>query len=488
MPTIDTRLGRMRGVAHKGAVSFLRIPYAAPPVGALRWKAPEPPAPWQGVLDATRHPDRGFQAPFPPELAPHGGIPGGLSEDMLYLNVHTPAADGHRRPVMVYIHGGGYTLGSANDFDPYPFAARNDVVVVCINYRIGIYGFLDLRRFGPEYAGSASLGFQDQVLAIRWVSENIADFGGDPDNVTLCGCSAGGGSVIALLSAPSARGLFHRGIAMSPAEIMPSPQDVIGRCAATLGLDEAAVFERLQASTGEELFALHNGAAAGSTASVDGHAIPYAAVDAIAARVNNVPLLTGCAAAEGPMLTQGVIDNLGDDPALFRMLEAGMLAQVGAGDAARYAAFLDRVTDGATPAHRLDRVWLDFFRAHAVRTAQALADAGTPAWLYSFAVPTEHRYGPTHGADVPFAFNSLDPANDGELRVYYRNDARTRGIAALWSGTFVQFMRTGNPVGAGIDAWPTYTRAARACLVLGDTPSVVDDPDGPEALAAYGAG
>jgi para-nitrobenzyl esterase len=486
MVTVKTRLGSVQGVDRGKLQSFLGLPYAAPPTGDRRWKPPSPPAPWSGVYDATRYPNRSLQAPFPEALMPPGGIPGATSEDMLYLNVHTPKADKRRRPVMVWIHGGGYTLGSANDFDPVAFVSQHDVVVVAINYRLGIFGFLDLSRFGPEYTGSASLGFQDQIAAIRWVAENVADYGGDPGNITICGGSAGAGSVVTLLAAPSAKGLFHKAIAVSPLEVNPAPLDIVSPCAAALKMDEQAFFTHIKSMSGEELFKFQTDAGIGTSACVDGHVIAKRTSEAIKERINPVPLLVGCTLAEGPMLTEGVILNLGNDPAVFAMLEAGMSPNIGGGDATRYKAFLDKATAGGSLEDRLNRVWFDCFRSYVLRTAQAMTDAGFDAWAYTFAVPTEHPHGPTHGSDVPFVFNSLDPKKDGELNYFYRNEARTRGIAEMWSKTMVHFMRSGNPNRWGMPKWPTYTATRRACLVLQDRPAIVKDPDGPEALSAYG--
>jgi para-nitrobenzyl esterase len=486
MVTVKTRLGQVQGIDRGKVQSFLGLPYAAPPVGDRRWRPPVPAANWSGVYDATRHPNRALQAPFPEALIPPGGIPGGVSEDMLYLNVHTPRADNKSRPVMVWIHGGGYTLGSANDFDPLAFVRQHDVVVVAINYRLGIFGFLDLSRFGPEYAGSASLGFQDQIAAIRWVSQNVADYGGDANNITICGGSAGAGSVVTLLAAPSAKGLFHKAIAVSPLEVSPAPLDIITPCAAALKMDEPAFFAHIKSMSGEELFKFQTDAGIGTSACVDGEIIVKRTAEAIRDRINPVPLLVGCTAAEGPMLTEGVILNLGKDPAVFAMLEAGMSPNIGGGDAGRYKAFLDKATAGGSLEDRLNRVWFDCFRSYALRTAQAMTDAGFDAWAYTFAVPTEHVHGPTHGSDVPFVFNSLDPENDGELRYFYRNEARTRGIARMWSKTMAHFMRHGNPNRWGMPNWPTYSAKQRACLVLKDRPAIVKNPDGPEALAAYG--
>jgi len=218
MTTIETKLGSITGSTERHATAFLGIPYAASPVGELRWMPAAAAPAWSGTFDGTLPPHRSLQPPYP-EVLSGFSIPGEESEDCLYLNIYTPAVDGKRRPVMFWIHGGAYIQGAANEYDGTTLARENDVVVVAINYRLGIFGFFDLSRFGPDYAGSASLGFQDQIAALSWVRDNIADFGGDPDNVTIWGESAGGGSVLALLGAPSAEGLFHKAVAFSPGEV-----------------------------------------------------------------------------------------------------------------------------------------------------------------------------------------------------------------------------------------------------------------------------
>lgn len=477
-----TRLDLIEGVDRAASMSFLAIPYAAPPIGPLRWMPPAPPTAWSGTLDATKHPNRAFQAPFPPELMPKGGIPGALSEDMLYLNVHTPAADDKKRPVMVWIHGGGFTLGSANDFDPISFVEHHDVVVVCINYRLGLFGFLDLSRFGPEYDGSVSLGFQDQIAAIRWVADNIADYGGDPANITICGGSAGAGAVLSLLAAPTAKGLFHKAIAISPLEISAAAPDIITPCAAYMQMEEPAFFEHLKAMSGQELYDFQANGGIGSAACVDGTIIVKSIPDAIREQVNPVPLLVGCVLQEGNMLTAA----MGDNPAIFSMIEAGLVANAGGGDAARYTAYLDRMSAGRTPADRMNQMWFDYFRAFTLRAAQGSTDGGTPAWVYTFAVPTSHEHGPTHGADVTFAFDAVGDIDEGEWRAFYQNTAENRAIAAMWSGVLVTFMRSGNPNSPALPHWPVYDAQSRSCMVLEAVPKLVDGPDSAEALAAYG--
>lgn len=478
----DTRLGTVSGLMRENSVSFLGIAFAAPPVGDLRWRAPAAPAPWSGTLDATKHPNRSYQAPFPEDLLPEGGIPGEMSEDMLYLNIHCPIPDDEKRPVMVWIHGGGYTLGSANDFDPIAFVESQDVIVVCISYRLAMFGFLDLSRFGPEYEGSANLGFQDQIAAIRWVKENIDDYGGDANNITICGGSAGGGSVLALMAAPKAKGLFHKAIAISPLEPTADILDVITPCAEAMQMDDAAFFEHLKSMSSEELFDFQTAGGIGSAACIDGTVIAKSVPDAIREGVNSVPLLVGSALQEGNMLTAA----MGDDPAFLGMIEAGLVANAGGGDADRYTAYLDKMSKGGTAPDRMNQMWFDYFRSFTLRSAQAATENGVGAWVYTFAVPNEHEFGPTHGGDVTFAFNAMDAAKDGELRAYYRNNETNRAIAAMWARTMATFMRNGNPNSPLLPEWPVYDAEDRTCLVLEDRPIIAKGPDSMEALSAYG--
>lgn len=202
-PVVRTRNGSVRGSAQDGYRTFDGIPYAAPPTGALRWAAPRPAAPWTGVRDATR----------PGSPCPQSGIevPGGsTNEDCLRLNVTAPVTAGprHRKPVVVWLHGGGFTTGTGNSYDPHRMATRGDVVVVTVNYRLGVLGFLG----HAGLPGSGTFGLADQQAALRWVRTNIGAFGGDAGNVTLAGQSSGGFSVCAQLASPSAAGLFDRAI------------------------------------------------------------------------------------------------------------------------------------------------------------------------------------------------------------------------------------------------------------------------------------
>ncbi|MCZ7576927.1 MAG: carboxylesterase family protein [Dehalococcoidia bacterium] len=214
-PIATTRHGQVRGVEKAGLLNFRGIPFAAPPVGPLRFRAPEPPEPWDGIRDATQNGPISPQAPSPIDLPGGPPVQRPMDEDCLTLNVWTPAADGSL-PVMVWIHGGAFTIGCGADFSGRDLAARG-AVVITINYRLGPLGFLALPCLADEQGRFTNFGLRDQIAALRWVRENAAAFGGDPGNVTIFGESAGGMSVGALMASPEAKGLFHRAIAQSGA-------------------------------------------------------------------------------------------------------------------------------------------------------------------------------------------------------------------------------------------------------------------------------
>jgi para-nitrobenzyl esterase len=256
---VETRRGRVRGLAEGGLAVFRGIPYARPPIGPRRFAPPEPPESWTGTRDATR---------FGPSASQNGALIGPImslgigrtSEDCLYLNVWTPAADRRRRPVLVWIHGGAFVLGAGSQmlYDGASLARRGDVVVVTINYRLGAFGFLRLRdRFGQRLPAGGNEGLLDQLAALAWVRDEIEAFGGDPGQVTIFGESAGAMSCATLLGLPSARGLFHRAILQSGGANFVWPRDIAARLSEHV-LDELGIEspEALQALGTERILAV----------------------------------------------------------------------------------------------------------------------------------------------------------------------------------------------------------------------------------------
>src|SRR3712207_215533 len=241
--TVMTAVGEVAGELGDGVHVFRGIPYARPPVGELRFRPPQPPEPWAGARPATAFGSIAMQSPSPLENLFGAAERPSMSEDCLYLNIWTPGLDGARRPVMVWIHGGAFVTGSGSTpwYDGTRFAARGDVVVVTLNYRLGAFGFLHLADLiGESFVGSGNAGILDQAAALAWVRDNIAAFGGDPENVTIFGESAGAMSVGTLLALPAARGLFQRAIlqsgAASNAMSRERANEVAGRLLEALGI------------------------------------------------------------------------------------------------------------------------------------------------------------------------------------------------------------------------------------------------------------
>ena len=472
--TVSTAAGAVRGSRGSGVVEFLGIPYGAAPVGELRFAAPRPRDPWEGVLDATRFGPR----PPQPEMATTLDVPratGPMGEDCLRVNVSTPGPDGSR-PVMVWLHGGGLAFGSADEYDGSRLAANNDVVVVTVGYRLGLLGFADLSPCGPEHAGSASNGFRDQILALEWVQANIAAFGGDPGNVTLFGQSGGGVSILALLGAPSATGLLHRAIVLSAGPPQPAPPEVVSILAGTLlddGDDVANLPDRLRDLPVERILELQQGIGFTAGGCVDGTVVTRSPVDAILARgAAGVPIIAGSTRDEGTLLTS-MMGGL--RPAVLRMIAEGLAAGTFDGDdPAGYLAALDGALGGDAVALHTE-VWTDHFRRTAVRIAAAACAAGPGGWLYRFDLPPTGPLaadlGVTHAADLGFVFDTI---GDG-AGLYDPGDPAVREVAAQWSATLASFARHGHPNVARPD-WPRHL-PGRRCLVVDHPTRIGTDLD-----------
>ena len=458
-----TVLGKLSG----GATAFLGLPFAAPPVGDLRWMPPQPVQPTDDSLDATIHADRCYQPPYP-EILGDVPSPGALSEDCLYLNVHTPAVAGKRRPVMFWIHGGAYLQGSANDFDGSVLAAENDVVVVCVNYRLGIFGYLDLSRFGPAFAGSANLGCQDQIAALRWVKDNIHAFGGDPDNVTVFGESAGGGSVMALLAAPAAEGLFHKAIALSPGPVNYAPHDGIKRLTEFLEIGEDRLLDKLRSMSGQELSELQLLAGLIPAASVDGEVVTRRTHQAVAEAPGiDIPLILGTTKDEGTLLAPFM-----DYQAALAVLPREVVL---CEETAEYIESLEGSIGSREEV--LEQIVFDMFRSNVLRVAE---HSGDGVWVYRFDVPTivnDGALGATHGSTTPFIFNAYGAELDMLCKFHDPSDGDVRGLSRSWSAMLARFARTGDPNGEGWPDWPTYKTPFRSCLIVDRQLRIEADPD-----------
>ncbi len=469
---VTTATGDVRGLSVDGVATFLGVPYAEAPVGELRFAAPVPRSPWTGVFDATAF------GPRPPQPAmvtvfDTGADPGPVGEDCLRVNIYTPGFDG-RRPVMVWFHGGGLAFGSANEYDGSNLARGNEVVVVTVGYRLGLLGFADLSPCGADHRGSASNGFRDQILALEWVRTNIAAFGGDPDDVTVFGQSGGGLSILALLGAPAADGLFHRAIVLSAGPPQPEPPEVVSILGGTLDAEPADLPGRLRELPVERIIELQQGIGFTAGGSVDGTVVTRFPVDAIRHHgAGGVPIIIGTTRDEGTLLTSMMA---GLRPGVLRMIAEGLAAGTfEGGDPSSYLARLDAIVDDAAELHT--RVWTDHFRRTATRVAQAACEAGPGGWLYRFDLePTgalANELGVTHAADLGFVFDTLRPSGDPGLYDASLVDVRT--VAHRWSATLASFARHGHPN----EHQPEWSRFMpdRACLVVGQRDRVEHDID-----------
>lgn len=479
MTSLTTGLGAIQGVERNGVRQFRGIRFGEAPTDDLRFRPPVPNSQWrdgwEGTLDATRFGNRAMQ---PPMAAVFGGSgPGEIDEDCLFLNIFSPADDGADRPVLCWIHGGAYRDGSANDYNGSILAAQGDVVVVAINYRLGAFGFLDVSPLDPSADGSAANGIRDQILALEWIRDHIVDFGGDAENVTIFGESAGAGSVLGLLAAPAADGLYHRAIAHSPGGInLPTGGNWAERLASELG-GEGTPLETLRTASAQDLLEVQ--VSSGFTGgTIDGTVVTRHPVDAIRERgAAGVPLMVGTNRDEGTLFTIGIHDN---PAALDKIAETVALEVTRAGDVATYFEELARVYDDDEH-QRAVRVLTDLFRRTSVEAAAAASSAGVGGWLYRFDLPTTiagDRLGATHAAEIAFTFNWFGAAKPMGFAMYDRDDAAVRDLAERWSNTVLAFARTGDPNGGGLPTWDRYDVDDRRCLMLDGDVRIEDDPDG----------
>lgn len=468
-PAVTISDGTLEGRTEDGVSRFLGIPYAAAPVGPLRWRAPEPPEPWSGTRDASEF---GHSAPQATVggLQKLIGIAGGpTSEDCLYINVWTPAADSARRPVLFWIHGGANTLGSGAQprINGEHLTRRGDVVVVTFNYRLGALGFLH----APELGATGNEALLDQVAALRWVQQNIAAFGGDPDNVTAFGQSAGGFDLVALMAMPAAAGLFHKAGPMSGSLGMSRAPEDAARATTALA-EHVGGMDKIRDADAEEILKWQLSAPFGYGAVNDGEVIGKPIDETIAAgtHTTGMPLLIGTCENESALWSAtGSAAREMDGAAL-----KGRLADMGVDDV---DAVLGAYDDGVRkPVEVLTAVMTDrTFRLPGIRTAD-LHRAHTPAvWSYLFdyrSPALDGRLGSVHSLDIPFAFGTLTAEGMDEFCGSGPAVERLSGqIMDMW----ISFAHTGSPMHAGLPDWPCYGDA-RETMRLGLEPGVEADP------------
>jgi para-nitrobenzyl esterase len=463
--------GKIVGVQTGDVKTYLGIPFAAPPVGPLRWKAPQPVVPWQGVKEASS-----FSAACA-QTATWIMLP--KSEDCLYLNVWSPAKAA-KLPVIVWIHGGGYYGGTAAQaqFNGANLA-KHGAVVVTLNYRLGILGFFAHPELSAESPAGVSggQGVHDQIAALRWVKDNIAAFGGDPGRVTIMGESAGGGSVAILIASPLAKGLFQRAIAESGNSTVNAAEASMftremGE-AAGVAAAKATGAENLAALRAMSVEALHKQAWSPNTF-VDGYLLPEdQGSNYRNRRQNDVPLLLGWNAEESTDLAPEILGTKDFTAArhqefMQRLLgkrpsDAILATYPGKTDAEAKASMYQFIND-----------WWGWRMVHWVGM-QAKYGQSKPYAYYFAHRPAEpqgscgYGCGAGHGAEIRFVFDNLD----AEKRPWTKAD---RQLAARLAATWVNFARTGNPNGPGLPKWPAYNGSNASVLRIGDAAHPTTQP------------
>ncbi len=479
LSVVETRSGKVQGTRNEQVSVWKGIPFAQPPIGPLRFRAPKPVDAWIGVRDATQF---GAIAPQT-EMGSFGTLREPMSEDCLTLNVWSPSADDARRPVMVWIHGGSFVTGSGSTpwYDGTGFATHGDVVVVTINYRLGALGFLYLAEIGgEEYVTSGNNGLLDQIAALTWVRDNIAAFGGDPDNVTVFGESAGAMSIGALLAISDAHGLFKRAILQSGAAHRVNSSHIAATAAKNflnaLTLAGPNAIQQLLTTPVDAILKAQNTLASSVqlrafSPVIDGVVLSKRSIDAIAdGSAAGIDVLIGTNLDEMKLFTVFDPRQQNVDTAILTTLF---------GDRADNILGIYTEHQQETP---LSTPWEAFltdrtFRIPAIRLAEQQVKHGTSVWMYRFDWPTPvygSVLGACHALEIPFVFDTL---RQPSVSMLTGGASAPQPIANAMHAAWIAFARNGDLSQVeGLPAWPPYNVEQRATMLFNLENTINNDP------------